>query len=123
MIAKPHRMTTQEHGSAALVAGGFAAILASACCLGPLLLVSIGLGGAWMSKLQVLEPYRPLSIAVAVVALLFAYRSIYRPAPDCAPGDVCAVPGSKRAQKLMFRLVAALVLVALGFPYVVPLFY
>ena len=116
-------MTTQKHGSTAVVAGGFAAILASACCLGPLLLVSIGLGGAWMSKLRVLEPYRPLSIAVALVALMFAFRSIYRAATDCAPGDVCVVPAAKRAQKFMFWLVSALVLVALGFPYVVPLFY
>lgn len=116
-------MTTQKQGSTALVAGGFAAILASACCLGPLLLVSIGLGGAWMSKLQVLEPYRPFSIAVAVVALLFAYRSVYRPAAECAPGDICAVPATRRTYKILFWLVAALVLVALGFPYVVPLFY
>ena len=30
----------------ALAAGGLAAILASACCVGPLALVSLGLGGA-----------------------------------------------------------------------------
>ena len=39
-----------------LITGGFAGILASACCVGPLVLVSLGLGGAWVSTLTVLEP-------------------------------------------------------------------
>jgi mercuric ion transport protein len=33
----------------ALALGGVAAVLASACCLGPLILVSIGLSGAWIA--------------------------------------------------------------------------
>lgn len=116
-------MTGPKQGATALATSAIAAILASACCLGPLVLVSIGLGGAWMSKLQALEPYRPLSIAVAVVALLLAYRRIYRPAAACAPGDVCAVPRTRRIYKVLFWGAAALVLTALGFPYVVPYFY
>ena len=116
-------MTDQKKSSAALFAGAVAAIAASACCLGPLLLVSIGLGGAWISKLQVLEPYRPLSIGIALIALLLAYRRIYRPVAECAPGDICAMPRANRIYKILFWVVALLVLVALGFPYVVPLFY
>lgn len=116
-------MAQEKQGAAALAAGGIAAILASACCLGPLVLVSIGLSGAWISKLQALEPYRPLSIAVAVLALLLAYRRIYRPAADCAPGEFCAALKIRRIYKIVFWLVALLVLIALGFPYVVPYFY
>lgn len=33
--------------SSVLVAGGLAAVLASTCCLGPLLLVALGFSGAW----------------------------------------------------------------------------
>ena len=69
--------STQERG--ALFAGGLAAILASACCLGPLVLVTVGFSGAWIANLTVLEPYRPLFISAALVALFFAWRRIFRP--------------------------------------------
>lgn len=42
-----------------LAVGGLAAVLASACCLGPLVLVSIGLSGAWIGQLTRLEPLLP----------------------------------------------------------------
>ncbi len=45
-----------------LTLGGRAAILASACCLGPLLLVLFGVMGAWIGRL---EPYRLVLRVVA----------------------------------------------------------
>lgn len=116
-------MASPKSESAALAAGGFAALLASACCLGPLVLLTLGIGGAWISNLTALEPYRPVFIGAALVALFFAWRRIYRPAVECKPGEVCALPPTKRLYKGVFWLVAALVLVALTFPYFAPLFY
>lgn len=110
-------------GRTALVTGGLAAILASTCCLGPLVLVALGFSGARIGNLTVLEPYRPIFIGAALVALFFAGRRIFRPAHACAPGEVCAVPQVRTTYKIIFWVVAALVLVALGFPYVLPLFY
>ncbi len=92
-------------------------------CLGPLLLVALGFSGAWIGNLTVLEPYRPLFIGAALVAMAFAYRRIYRLARACEPDDVCAVPEVRTTYKVVFWAVAALVLVALAFPYVLPLFY
>ena len=112
-----------ETGRLALFAGGVAAILASTCCLGPLVLVLLGFSGAWISTLTVLEPYRPLFIGVALIALFFAYRRIFRPAQVCAPGEVCAIPQVHTTYKVIFWGVATLVLIALAFPYVLPLFY
>lgn len=106
-----------------MFAGGLAAMLASACCLGPLVLVSVGLSGAWIGNLTVLEPYRPFFIAAALVALFFAWRRIYRPAQDCSPGDACAVPQVRSTYRVIFWVVAALVVIAFGFPYVLPLVY
>jgi mercuric ion transport protein len=106
-----------------LAVGGLAAVLASACCLGPLLLVSIGLSGAWIGQLTRLEPYRPLFLGASLVALVLAYRRIYRPVTTCEPGEICAVPSVRRIYKVLFWVVAALVLVAFGFPYVAPWFY
>lgn len=110
-------------GSGALLAGGVTAILASACCLGPLVLVTLGFSGAWIGNLTALEPYRPIFIGAALIAMFFAWRRIYRPAAACAPGDVCAVPQVKTAYKVLFWIVAALILLALTFPYLAPLFY
>lgn len=116
-------MTEAKGGRGALAAGGLAAILASTCCLGPLVLVSLGVSGAWIGNLAALEPYRPFFIGVALVALVFAYRRIYRPAQDCQPGEVCAIPQVKTTYKLLFWLVVALVLVALAYPTIAPFFY
>jgi len=110
-------------GSGALLAGGLAAILASTCCLGPLVLVALGLSGAWIGNLTRLEPYRPLFIAGAFVSLFIAGRRIFRPVQDCRPGEMCAVPGTRRIYKIVFGIVSALVLVALVFPYVARFFY
>ena len=115
--------TSEKSKSGILALGGLAAILASTCCLGPLVLVALGFSGAWIGNLTVLEPYRPLFIAVALVALYFAWRRIYRPAEKCLPGEVCALPQTKRLYKILFWVVAGLVLIALAFPYVAPLFY
>jgi len=110
-------------GGGALLAGGVAAILASAYCLGPLVLLAVGVSGAWIGNLTALEPYRPVFIVVAAAALVVAGRRIWRPQSACAPGEVCAVPQVRRVQKVSFGVVVALVLIALAFPYVAPWFY
>jgi len=116
-------MAEQQNGRGALAAGGLAAILASTCCLGPLVLIALGFSGAWIGNLTVLEPYRPIFIGAALVALIFAYRRIFRPATVCNPREVCAIPRVSSTYKILFWLVAALVVVALAFPYIAPLFY
>ncbi len=116
-------MSEPQNGRGALFAGGMAAILASTCCLGPLVLVGLGFSGAWIGNLTVLEPYRPIFIGVALLALFFAGRRIFRPAHACQPGETCAVPQVRTTYKLIFWVVAALMLIALAYPYVIPLFY
>ena len=103
--------------------GGLAAILASTCCLGPLVLLMLGVSGAWIGNLTALEPYRPLFVVAAVVALVFAYRQIFRPAVACNPGEVCAVPQVRTTYKALFGVVAVLILIAVSFPFVAPFFY
>jgi mercuric ion transport protein len=114
---------SQRGGRGALLTGGLAAILASTCCLGPLVLISLGVSGAWISNLTVLEPYRPIFIGAALIALFFAWRRIWRPVTACAPGEVCALPRINRSYKVLFGIVVGLVIIALGFPLVAPWFY
>lgn len=116
-------MSEPRNGRGALAVGGVAAILASTCCLGPLLLIMLGFSGAWISNLTVLEPYRPIFIGAALIALFFAWRRIFHSVEACKAGEVCAAPQVRGAYKILFWLVAALVAIALVFPYVAPFFY
>jgi len=122
-ISKENTPSDSQSGRAALLTGGMAAILASTCCLGPLVLITLGFSGVWIGNLKVLEPYRPIFIGVALVALFFAWKRIWRPAAACAPGEVCALPQIKRSYKHLFAVVSILVLIALTFPYIAPWFY
>lgn len=115
-------MAQETRSIAALAAGAVAALLATACCLGPLVLVMLGVTGAWMGQLQALEPLRPFTLGAAILALAFAYPRIFRPQAHCAPGEVCAAPRVRRAYRAVFGLVALLVAVAVAYPYVIPHF-
>lgn len=111
---------------AALAGGALAAIVASVCCLGPLVLIGIGVSGAWISNLSALEPYRPVFIGVALAFMALAYRQIFlkaRQPEACAPGTLCAVPTTNRVYRTFFFVVSALVVLALTFPYFIPFFY
>jgi mercuric ion transport protein len=108
---------------AALAVSGVSAILASSCCLSPLVLLSLGISGAWISNLSLLESYRPVFLSAALVAIFFAGRSLWWPTQSCKPGKVCSTPKVKATYKLLFWGVAALVLIALMFPYIMPFFY
>jgi len=118
-------MTESTVPKTTLIGGALAAFAATLCCLGPLVLITLGVSGAWIGNLTSLAPYRPLFISVALVLMGLAWHKIYR-APAvaaCAPGTVCALPQTNRAHRAIFWLVSGLVLLALIFPYFLPLFY
>ena len=116
-------MKNDKLAKTTLIGGALAAIAASACCLGPLILVSVGISGAWISNLTVLEPLRHVFILLALACMTLAYRKIYRDpsAADCVPGSLCAVPQTNARYRAMFWVVSILVLIALAYPYLVSL--
>jgi hypothetical protein len=69
----------------ALAVAALAGIGASLCCSGPLVLVTLGVSGAWISNLTLLEPYRWIFAGLALGSMGYAWRQIYR-----APGAVHA---------------------------------
>ncbi|WLQ13293.1 mercuric ion transporter MerT [Hahella aquimaris] len=107
----------------ALLSGAMAAILASACCLGPLVLITLGVSGAWIANLTALEPYSPVFIGIAAVSLFLAWRRIWRPRSQCGPDQACATPRVRRAYKALFFAVAGLALTPFIFPLLAPWFY
>ena len=105
-----------------LVAGIFAAIGASVCCVGPLVLLALGIGGAWIGNLTALERFRPIFIALTLLLLGLAFYRLYPTAPVCAPAAACAGPIRVRHQRIVFWLVGVLLLGLLAVPSLAPLF-
>ncbi len=98
-----------------------AALAASACCIGPLLLALVGVGGAWASGLQSLERLRPAFTLVTLGLLGFAFVRYYRNsrAGDCCATD-CDVPRPSRFRSGAMWSVAVLCFALLAFPYLAP---
>src|SRR6059036_480237 len=88
-----------------LVAGVLAGIGASVCCVGPLVLLALGIGGAWIGNLIALEPYRPIFIGLTLAFLGLACRKLYATPEVCAPGMACADPTVLRRQRTVFWVV------------------
>ncbi len=106
-----------------LVAGILAAVGASICCVGPLVLLALGVSGAWIGSLTALEPYRPLFIGLTLLFLGFAFHRLYFARRPCAPGSACANPRTLKHQRLAFWIVTILVLGLISVPWLAPLFY
>src|SRR5882757_1531101 len=88
-----------------LWAGASAAIVGSLCCVGPLVLLGVGVSGAWIGQLTALEPYRPLFIGAMIIFLALAFRQLYLVPQRCNPGEPCADPRRVRRQRGIFWVV------------------
>jgi copper chaperone CopZ len=97
------------------LASVIAAIVASVCCIGPIVAVGLGLSAAGLAA--AFEPLRPYFLGLTFIILGFAfYRAYHRPEENCAAG-VCEKPASRRAQMLVLWLGAAIVVLFAAFPY------
>ena len=110
--------TSPDRASKGLLAlGGLGAVLVSACCVLPFVLVMLGLGGAWLASLHALYPYRWLFIGISAIVLFLAWRRLYRPRSECVKGEVCAVPAVRQAYCVLFWAIAGLVVLSAVAPY------
>src|SRR5260370_5739607 len=107
-MSEPKQSTRSGNGF--LVAGILAAIGASACCVGPLLLLALGVSGAWISSLTALEPYRPIFIGLTLLFLAGALHPLYLARRLCTPGSACTNPNPLKPQRLAVLILTILVL-------------
>ena len=100
-----------------LAAGVLAAIGATACCFGPLLLVTLGFGGAWAARMHSLAPLQPVFAALTVLFIGWAFQRLYIRPRHCAPGEVCETRQVLRRQRMAFWFVVALIAAMGLFPF------
>jgi len=115
--------STSKTGNRSMLAAALAAIGASVCCVGPLVLLALGIGGTWISTLTALEPYRPIFIGITLVFLFLAFRKLYLIPRQCASAEACAIPSTLRNQRVIFWVVTVLLIALLMFPYYGTVFF
>ncbi|MBL8514276.1 MAG: mercury transporter MerT [Betaproteobacteria bacterium] len=97
-----------------------AALGASACCVVPLALVTMGLGGAWLANLKALEPWQPAFTALALGGLLAAAWRLRKSRTACETDLPCSEQSVWRRQRRVFWLAAAIVTGLLVVPWIAP---
>ena len=111
---------SKSTGKGSLIAGVTAAVLASVCCVGPLLLLGLGVSGAWIGSLAAFEPFRPYMIAATLIFLALAFRKLYLVPQNCEPGTMCATPQTLRKQRILFWVITLSLIVLMAFPWYAP---
>jgi len=110
-------------GQRLAVAGGLlGALAATACCIAPLALFTLGVGGAWMSNLTALAPYQPYILTLTLACLGYGYWLVYRARQRaCDEGELCARPLPNRLVLAGLVVATVLVAAAVGFDFVAPI--
>lgn len=128
-MEKVNTENTEQSGSSdkssLLAAGGLiGALLASTCCIVPLVLVLLGIGGAWVGSLTALAPYQWLFMLIAFGCLGAGFWHVYfKPQADCVDGSYCANPNSNRVVKITLWVGSILVVSAIAVNVITPLLY
>ena len=98
--------------------GMLGALAATSCCIVPLVLFALGIGGAWIGNLTALAPYQPIFITATLIFLGTGYYLVYRRrGAACAEGKLCARPLPRRGVKLALWAATTLVASAIAVPY------
>ena len=112
----------RQVGRQRLAAGGdiVGALAASSCCILPLVLFSLGIGGAWIGNLTALAPYKPIFLFATAEMLGYGFHLVYwKPKIACAEGEACA-RGPSRLVKIGLWTATTLAIAAFAFDYVAP---
>ena len=100
--------------SATVLGSVIGGVLASACCIGPLVLALLGISGAAFARR--FEPFRPYLLVLTHALLGAAFYLVYRPVKaECGPGEACEMPGTSRAGMALW-IAAVVVVLTTTFP-------
>jgi len=99
------------------------AVLASSCCIVPLVLIALGASGPWIGKLTALKSYQPLFLTLTIGFLGYGFWRVYGTAKPQCEDESCATPRSDRIVKASLWAATVLVAVALTADFWAPIFY
>ncbi len=116
---------SQDRKRNVAAAGGvLGAVLASSCCIGPLLLIMLGASGAWIGNLTALKAYQPVFVPVTLAFLGYGFWQVYGNSNrNCDDDSSCASPASDRFIKIVLWAATLLVAIALSTDLWAPFFY
>src|SRR6266516_6041688 len=123
-INRVHHIAGNGRQQILMAAGGLvSALAASSCCILPLALFGLGVSGAWIGNFTRLAPYQPWFIGATVAFLGYGYWLVYRSSRQaCADDEACARPLPNRIVKAGLFVATILVVAALGFNLIAPMF-
>lgn len=92
------------------------AVVASICCIGPVVLAGLGVGA--VTAAQQFAPLRPYFLAVTAIFLGFGFYFAYRkPKPEACAGEACEPSGITRWTRPLLWITTVMVLALVTFPY------
>jgi len=108
------KSTASSKGLWVVLGSILAAVVASACCWLPLLLLSLGVSAAGVSSK--FEPMRPYFLTLTGVLLAAGFYFAYRPAQACSPESGCEEPRPRmRSFQRLMLWAGTLMVIAFSF--------
>ncbi|MGB8929958.1 MAG: mercuric transporter MerT family protein [Anaeromyxobacteraceae bacterium] len=120
---------TKKLAAASIGGAVAAAFAASLCCLGPLVMAALGIGGAGLLARFEFEAYRPYLATLAVILLgagiYLAYRRPRLEAGTAAGTAACECvsPTTSHLARVALWLATVVVVLLLAFPYLAELVF
>ncbi|MBY0273316.1 MAG: mercury transporter MerT [Alphaproteobacteria bacterium] len=91
--------------------------LASLCCIGPWLILTVGIGGTWATYIGFFEPYRPYMIVFVMLLFGYSFYKLYMKPPPCGVGAACISPKVLFIQRGIFWIIVVISIALLAFPW------
>jgi len=104
-----------EKTSLSTVGGIITAIIASLCCIGPVLVALVGIGS--VGAFAIFETYRPYLIGVTILLLGVAFYLVYRTREVHCEDGTCKIESAGKWNKVGVWGATFLAAIAIAFPY------
>ena len=121
MISSTTHTPSYKNARIALNTGGASAVLASICCLGTFLLITLGFSSAKILYLLTFADWsRPFFILVALASVIYSYNGVWGSTSTCTAKGGCINQKEIMMYKCYYIFVISLVVTVLMLPYFGP---
>ncbi|MCI0381439.1 MAG: hypothetical protein L0207_00070 [Chlamydiae bacterium] len=100
-----------------LITGGFiSSMIAAICCIGPLVLATLGIG---FGAVSIFASFRPFFIVLSIFFLALAFVYTYRKRKCESENGICTARGNRKLRIILW-IVTIISLGLITFPYWIP---